>query len=430
VRKKAHRRDQAADNRDMPIGSVGSNPTPNVGGAQPATPAQPASTATPAAAPTASAPSTTIAGGLAATAPQATAGSDKSGAELAKKIAKATKDVKAADILTKPSAQTSTSVTYKLGGRVLNPGEALYFAVPEQLRGRPVSFAILGHRANPSADTDPNKGDKYDDTPALSSVQVYSAGFPEKEAWRFWLGSSSGSKGAKFAEVGYSMEMENLYEWPKMGSGAVHQGSSSKKPVLPQAFRIVSEGDDPVEIGEITLKVVPEKPTKTLEATFSAGTHFGDWETGAGRKYGGGQSFQGLFPGALELGGWGSAGGAGAAKLPEGMKLAGSQLEIALVPGARVTAVEVACGDSHPDKITNSDGGYGTKGWAKLSIGLQRAGGQTDWFMSSENVPPEGVMGGSPTDGAYVAKAGDKVVVRASSDTVYVMAVRVGLKET
>jgi hypothetical protein len=50
--------------------------------------------------------------------------------------------------------------------------------------------------------------------------------------------------------------------------------------------------------------------------------------------------------------------------------------------------------------------------------------------MSSENVPPEGVMGGSPTDGAYVAKAGDKVVVRASSDTVYVMAVRVGLKET
>ncbi len=376
------------------------------------------------------APDTTVAPGLAATAPapKATA-KDPSGAALAQSIAKKSKDAKAVDVISKPTSETSTSVTYKLGARVLKPGEALYFAVPEQLRDETVNFVILGHRGNPSSDTDTDKSDKYDSTPALSSVQVYGEGFPASKAWRYWLGSASGESGGKFAEVGYAMELENLYEWPKMGSGAVADGSHSDKAVKPQAFRIVSVGQDPVEIGEITLKVVPKKPTSTLEAVFSPGTKIGDPQTGAGRSYGGGQSFEGLFPGALELGGWGaSAGGAGASKLPAGWKVVSGALEIPLPQGKTITSVDIACGDSHPDKITNSDGGSGTKGWAKLSIGLARADGTTDWFMSSENVPPEGVMSGSPTKGAYVTKPGDKIVVRSSSDTTYVMAARVGLR--
>ena len=377
--------------------------------------------------PAATAPDTTVAGGLAASAPKAKP-KDASGATLAATIAKKSKDAKAVDVLSKPTSQTSTSVSYKLGGRVLNPGEALYFAVPEQLRDENVSFMILGHRGNPSVDTDPDKSDKYDDTPALTSVQVYSSGFPEAKAWRYWLGSASGDKGGKFAEVGYSMELENLYEWPKMGSGAVSDGSTSHAAVKPQVFRVVSMGTDPVEIGEVTLKVVPQKPKTTLEAVFSPGTVIGDPQTGEGRTYGGGQSFEGLFPGALELGGWGSAGGAGASKLPSGWKLTNGALEIALPAGKSITAVDLACGDSHPDKITNSDGGSGTKGWSKLSMGLAKADGTTDWFLSSENVPPEGVLSGSPTQGKYVTKAGDKIVVRASSDTTYVMAARVGLR--
>lgn len=375
-------------------------------------------------------PDTTVAPGLAATAPAAKAtAKDPSGSALAHAIAKKSKDAKAVDVISKPTSETSTSVSYKLGARVLNPGEALYFAVPEQLRDETVNFVILGHRGNPSSDTDPDKSDKHDATPALSSVQVYGSDFPASKAWRYWLGSASGESGGKFAEVGYSMELENLYEWPKLGSGSVADGSYSDKAVKPQAFRIVSVGEDPVEIGEITLKVVPRKPTSTLEAVFSKGTKLGDPQTGEGRIYGGGQSFEGLFPGALELGGWGSsAGGAGASKLPAGWKMVNGALEIALPKGKTITSVDLACGDSHPDKITNSDGGSGTKGWAKLSIGLARADGTTDWFMSSENVPPEGVMSGSPTNGKYVTKPGDKIVVRSSSDTTYVMAARVGLR--
>ena len=81
------------------------------------------------------------------------------------------------------AALLALSMALALSGCGAGPGSASS-APPETTAGAGDASA------NPSADTDPNKGDKYDDTPALSSVQVYSAGFPEKEAWRFWLGSS------------------------------------------------------------------------------------------------------------------------------------------------------------------------------------------------------------------------------------------------
>lgn len=407
---------------------------PPAGSASPITSSSPIDAAPPApstapGAP-AAAPSTTIAPGLAATAPAAATG-DPSGSKRVRSLAKQAKEAgeKVVDVITKPTNTTSTTVSYKIAPRVLKPGESLYFAVPEALRDKPVNFVILGHKGDASLDTDPDKSDKWDDTPALASVQVHARDLPEEKAWRYWKGSASGAKGSKFAEVGYGVELENLYEWRKIGHGAVSDDSFSKAALHPDAIRVVSMGEDPVTISEVTLKVTPAKPDLTLEAVFSEGTKIGDPETGEGRAYGGGQGHQGTFPGALELRGWGSSGGAGAAKLPEGWKLVNGALEIPLVPGKRITAVEVACGDSHPDKITNADGGWGTKGWSKLSIGLKKASGSSiEYLMQSENVPPEGVLGGGPKDGKYVTKAGDKIVISASSDTTYVMAARVGLK--
>lgn len=395
-------------------------------GAVDATTEPSATPATPSAVPVDSGSS--IAGGLSPTAPASPSG-DSSGADRIKALAQKDKAAgeNVIDVLTKPASMTATSVTYKLSGRVLQPGEALYFAIPDGLRERPVNFVILGHRGNPSQDTDQDKSDKWDDSPALSSVQIHGAGIEEDRAWRYWRGSASGSKGAKFAEVGYNVELENLYEWRKYGHGADSDDSSSTQPLHPDGLRVRSMGKDPVEIFEVTLKVSPPKPDETLEAVFSEGTVIGDPETGAGRKYGGGQAYQGLFPGALELGGWGSA-GAGEAKLPAGWKVSNGQLEIPLKPGMKLTSIDLACGDSHPDKITNSDGGWGTKGWSRLSMGLQKAGGSVDWFMQSENVPPEGVVSGSPREADYVTKAGDKILIRASSDRTYVMAARVGLR--
>lgn len=407
----------------MPNAISGSNAPPTSAPATSAPITEPAETGSPAGG-TAAAPETTINPGLA---PSAPAAASEDGPTRLQSIVAAdkAKGEKIVDVLTQPTGRTSTSVTYRLN-RVLKPGESLYFMVPAELRERPVNFVVLGHKGDPSLDTDPDKSDKWDDTPALSSVQARSIDHPEAQAWRYWGGSSSGAQGAKFAEVGYSTEIENLYEWNKFGHHGADGGGFTKAPLHADALRIRSLGQDPVTISELTLKVTPRAPDSTLEAVFSPGTVIGDPVTGAGRKYGGGQAFQGKFPGALELSGYGS-GGAGAANLPSGWKLASGRLEIELPPGKLVTAVEIAGGDSHPDGITNADGGWGTKGWSKLSIGLMKANGTTDWFMSNENVPPEGVMGGSPTDGGYVTQPGDKIVVRASSDTTYVMAARVGL---
>ena len=55
-----------------------------------------------------------------------------------------------------------------------------------------------------------------------------------------------------------------------------------------------------------------------------------------------------------------------------------------------------------------------------------RASGETDSFMSSQGVPPEGILTGAPSDVGYVTKAGDKISLSASSDTTYVMGVRIG----
>lgn len=373
----------------------------------------------------ASTPETTINPGLAPSAPAASAPEDGPARLQSLVAADKAKGEKIVDALSQPTTRTSTSVTYRFH-RVLKPGESLYLMVPAELRERPVSFMVLGHKGDPSLDTDADKTDKWDDTPALSSVQARSIHHPEAEAWRYWGGSSSGAQGAKFAEVSHSAEIENLYEWNKFGHHAADGGGFTKDPLHADALRIRSLGQDPVTITELTLKVAPRAPDSTLEAVFSPGTVIGDPITGAGRKYGGGQAFQGKFPGALELSGYGS-GGAGAAALPPGWKMASGRLEIDLPPGKLLTAVEIAGGDSHPDEITNADGGWGTKGWSKLSIGLMKANGTTDWFMSNENVPPEGVMSGSPSDGAYVTQPGDKILVRASSDTTYVMAARVGL---
>ncbi len=370
-------------------------------------------------------PNTTVSPGLATTASPSVAAEDglsRLNGLVQKDKAKGEKVV---DVFGQPSSRTSTSVTYRMN-RVVKPGESIYLMVPAELRERPVNFIVLAHRQDPSADTDSDKSDKWDDTPGLSSVQVHAFDQPAGQAWRYWGGSASGAQGAKFAEVSYSPEIENLYEWTKLGHHGVDSGDFSKEPLHVDALRVRSVGEDPVQISEVTLKVAPRPPDMVLEKVFTPGTVLGDPVTGAGRKYGGGQGYGGKFPGALELSGYGS-GGTGAAHLPAGWKMVGGRLEIDLPPGKLITHVDIAGGDSHPDGITNSDGGTGTKGWSKLSIGLARASGTTDWFVSSENVPPEGVLGGAPTDGKYVTKPGDKVIVRASSDTTYVMAARVGL---
>jgi len=324
----------------------------------------------------------------------------------------------------KPSSQTSISATWDLGGRRMNPGEELRLEIPEHLRNRAVRSVMLSHRQDPSTDTGLNPATGRDANPGLTAVNLRSI---DDGTWRDWNSpwGSSGPKGAKFAEQrgAYNPEFENMFDWNVRGHmNADTGGDLTTKGLHSDQVRVLSLGTDPVYVHKVVVNVMGETPSELQEAIFSPGTAFGDWETGAGRKYGGGQAFQGTFPGAVVLGGAGSP-----AALPAGWSVRGSSLVYELPPGRVITGVDAAVGDSHPDKIRNKDGGWGTPGWSKLTMALQHADGSSEVFVDGSGVPPEGIVSGAPVKPGQVTQPGDKLVISGSNDLLYVMGVRVGL---
>lgn len=397
------------------VGSVGSS-TPAAG-----------TTSTPA---PAAAPGTTRAGGLAATAsglPTSVPG------ELIKKLAAADTG-NTVDLLSKPTSVTSTTVVYRMGGsegRQLKPNDQIYLEIPPQFRGRPVYMAVFAHRQTQSDKTstpEDKGGKKWDNTPGSTALHFHSTGAGD-EGWRYWNApwGSSGKQGGKYAELrsGGDPENETEFEFMKNGTTSVSGGGRSTKPLEIDALRLRSVGTDPTRVHSVLVTFMPPKPDSTQEVIFSPGTSMGDPYTAAGRSYGKDKG-KGTYPGALTLG-WGGAGGEGAVKLAAqpGWKLENGGLSIELTPGKKFTGVEVACGDTHPDGKHNSDGETGTQGWSKLSMGIQRKGSSSvDWFTQSQGVPPQGVIFGGPNIENYVAQPGDKLIIRAESDTTYVMGVR------
>lgn len=339
--------------------------------------------------------------------------------EKVKALADAEKDYKVKKVFTVPSHRTSSTVTYRFPELTLEPGEALFFGVPPDLAKRAVRFAIIGHRQDPATETGWDENRKWDDKPGHSSLQFHSS--DPKDPWRYWRGDASGKLGAKFAEISQRVELENLYEFRKWGHAGVKTGATTTEPLYVDAMKIANTGVDHTKVSEVTLKVLPPKADEYVTHAFSEGTDFGDPETGKGQKYGGGQAYQGKFPGALAL-----PARYGAPPLPPGWRIEGRKLVIPAPPGKRLTGVEAAVGDSHPDEVRNKDGGWGTSGWSRLSVSLRKKGGGTDTLMHRENVPPEGVLLGTPEDGCYVTQPGDELVIEASSDTAYLMALRIG----
>jgi len=317
-----------------------------------------------------------------------------------------------------PTGQTSSTVSYQIPEVKLSPGECAYFRVPSSLQNRPITFAIIAHRQDPEENTGTTEDSKWDNVPGLSSVQIL--GSESQDDWNYWKGDSSGAFGAKFAEVSHSPEIENLYEWQKIGHAKINGGIASSS-LSPKMSRVCATGKDPVRLSEFTLKVAPPVPTLTNIGIYSPGTKFADPKSGLGGTFGGGQSHKGKFPDAVIL-----DYDSGKKKLANGVVKKDNELSIPLETGKFLSGVEVACGDSHPDEIRNEDGGWGTKGWAKLSIGVRRKDGSEEIFMENENVPPEGFLIGTPEILNKTIAAGDRLFIRGDSDTVYLMGFRVG----
>lgn len=309
----------------------------------------------------------------------------------------------------KPVSQTSISAEFDFGpgGRMMKPGEELRLEIPEHLRTRTVRSVMLSHRQDPSFDTGLNPTTGRDAKPGLTAVNLRSI---DDGTWRDW-NCPWGSGGprrevrrtARLLEPGVREHVRLEQPGPQERR---HQRRPHHRPLRTDEARVLSVGTDPVFVHKVIVNVFGEKPSEEFGTSSSPQAR--PWRLGdrRGPQVRRRAVLEGTFPGALELGV--SGGGAGAAKLPAGWRVRGSDLEIDLPVGKIITAVDVAGGDSHPDKVRNKDGGWGTPGWARISMAIAHADGKVERFVNGQGVPPEGVITGAPVQPNQVSQPGDK----------------------
>lgn len=326
------------------------------------------------------------------------------------------KEFKVVSLRSVSDKQNLTEVEYRLAPeQKLNPGECAYFSVPKELQDKPVFFVILGHRQDPSEDTGRTPGNKYDNNPGLTSLQVNVANSGGEPRWRYWHGQASGNMGAKFAEPGYSPEIEGLYEWYDHGHSDIKTDATSKDPLKTDAIRLCSIGKDPVRVSSLKLKVFPGYAKEYKEFNFGEGNVMGDSLTASGRQYG-------ELKGSVVLGH-----GPSTATLPAGWTQEGSRVRIPLPKGKEVLSIEAAVSDTKaPTLGQHDDGDQTTSGWGRLNVYVQKKNGTRIPIVSNENVPPRGVITGSP-EKLEKLDDGDELIVEGTSDKVYLLGLKLGL---
>jgi hypothetical protein len=324
--------------------------------------------------------------------------------------------------------ETANGIKFKLG-KVLKPGKCFYLEVPESLQELPVEMVSLAHMQEPKYNTGGSSSEEgssdYDKIPGFTSIQLHSTNLDDEKSWRYWGGSSSSRYGSKFAEVGYSPEIDNLYNWPDKGHYGVKNGDFTKKLIKTNAIKIMSTGDDPVTIDSIDIKFIPEKSKKEIIHIFTKNLSFGNSTTGTGKSFGVKRKGYGKYPGALALG---RRTDYEAPDLPKGIDHSSrSTLLIPINSTDKINSIEVAIGDQHNDvETTNSDGGSGSKGYAKFYIGIKRKDGTKIWFLKNQGVPPQGFFRVQPPKG-FIQKEGDKIILNSRSDTTMLMGFKLGL---
>lgn len=324
---------------------------------------------------------------------------------------------------TLPSKLTTTEITYTYSQELqLAPNEAVYFMIPASLQDRPVSFIILGHRQSENH-IGWNRQTERDDLPGLTSVQVHPVNADEKE-WRYWAGSSSGRFGGKYAEPRSTPEMDNLYDWLSIGHRSIQTNARSTEPLKINSIRIINTGTDQVLVKNLNIKFTPNPAPSYMEKIFTPGTSFHEMPGRKGR-FGGGQSYRGLFPQALALNSYGQQ---GIPSLNNMRLVRPGLLEVDAPEGKNITSVEIAGGDSRPDQVINKDGGWGSPGGARFSIGIGKSASEIRWFVQNENVPPEGLLFGAPADCDKKIGPNEKLYISATSDVFYIMGFRIGLE--
>jgi hypothetical protein len=333
-----------------------------------------------------------------------------------------------------PTLLTPTCAAFRLGGPEgikLEPGQQILLEIPKHLRGRPVYQAIMEHRQVASEKSSALGGGEkpWDHTPGLTALHFSVVSESKGQSWRYWHApwGSSGAEGGKYAELRPDWESESHFDFAKNGTVAVEGGDLHKEVICIDGLRLRGVGKDPTFIRQVLVTFAPPKPDHVEEHCFTPKTKIGDLLTTKGQNLAKDRE-KGTFPGALVLYDGGADAG-GASPLPAGWLHEAGQLRVPLRVGVYLAGVELACGDTKPDGLPNSDGDIGTQGHSKLRIGLLRAGAaEPEWLMEDHGVPPQGVLFAGPSKHKRL-EAEDQLVLGASVDPTYVMALRLSYRD-
>lgn len=304
---------------------------------------------------------------------------------------------------------------FPASGIELRRGDSVAFTLPESQRGRLLDQLVVLHRKDRKYNGSVRRNvlDKNGVMRAISDTEgAYSKIFvfdENSKSWVLWPDPykrvTDENYGSKYAEPRppHSPEVECLYDWLRAGkispSHVVVMGWG-------KGYNAVTNFHG-VEVGLFP----PEGLASKKEFIFTPGTQFVS-EGMNQPRYGG---HAGEYPDSVQL----SAYSAKHRALPEGCTLdSRGRLHITVSETMDLSRLEVSCGDTHEDGKT--------LGWAKLTAHavLHSQGERSVSLMKRQNVPPSGVLKGSPNE-LLSLQPGDEVILSGEDDSnLFVMGVR------
>lgn len=319
---------------------------------------------------------------------------------------------------------SDTTLRYTLPeheGRELVPGHKLIFLIPDEFKDRVVRDVTLKHRKADKYCKDIG-ADRHDPHGAYSLVELHKT---DTEDWVGWK-DPKGYSPIKFAEPRSANDPENevLHDW-----------IATVGKIKTDAVRVTNTGESPQysvsQIHGLEINFLPELGKVSYEENILClGTSFPDQEGNGLPKYGGGSHTEGVYKGALVLNKRSEPLYETTSNPPSNTEInANGALEIKLKNG-KLSQVEVAVGDTeHLDTISQKTGRKTRLGYAKLWVGVKKADSSSiEWFIQNANVPPQGIISGSPFLQNNDMKEGDTLVIESRADTSYIMGWRLAYK--
>ncbi len=318
-----------------------------------------------------------------------------------------------------PIDETLNSAKFEIGGSAgeveLKKGDAVLINLPKGICPKILDSITIFHRKAEIYRQLLNK-EGWDEEGAYTKILVYDG---TTGKWIDW----GSSKYAEHRPAG-NPEAEILHDWV-----------SSHGEIKPERILIIGDGrgeNGIVSFCGLEIECFPENSTTNLEMKFTPGTEFADIKNGVlTPSYGGGvHPRMGFYNKSVPLN-HPNIGGLDFPVTTDGQgffleKKGGVTGDMRIIVDKKIPLerIEVSVGDTedlHGNVYKRNE--QFRRGWAKLTIFIERPGGEKIFLMKRANVPPRGVLKGSPRS-KITLKSGDMVIIRSESDATYLMGLR------